>query len=97
MYCRFCWNNHKNLTRVRPSLCPKCGRRGWKVGNDRIKYHFEGMRIGEPRIYPWEIDKCYNYCDYNKIACNARYWAKKLNIKLYIRRHLAGVEVTRIV
>ena len=61
------------------------------------KYHFDTIKIGERRIYPWTNEyKCYNYKDSNIIRWCVTCYIKNNGGQFHVRRHLAGMEVTRL-
>ncbi len=60
-------------------------------------YGFDLIKVNEVVIYPWNnIEKCHNYNDSNNIRCALRQYIKKSGREFYVRRHLAGIEVTRL-
>jgi hypothetical protein len=94
MLCKKCNLLVYNLTRFKPKLVKFCS----CISDYPNKYHFDRIKIGERKIYPWtNEDKCYNYNDSNKIQTRLRDYKKKYGGKFYVRRHLAGMEVGRLV
>ena len=93
MNCEECKLPIKNLTYYRSRFKFFC------VCNSDYpaKYHFERILIDQKVIYPWSKEhKCYNYSDSNSIRCCLRQYIKKHGGQFYVRRHLAGIEVTRL-
>ena len=93
MNCLTCKQPIKNLTRIRSKKTVFC------PGHSDYpnKYHFERIRIGDIRIYPWTNEgKCYNTLDVRRLCDCIRLFKRKTGIVLYYRRHLAGMEVTRL-
>jgi len=101
MRCRFCRFNRKNLTRVRPSRCPGCGRKRWEYrqpdrGQQRIHY-VNILAVGESMLLPWDtVNKCYT-TRYSQVLRGAvARVAKKYGRKFEAIRHIGGLKVTRI-
>ena len=93
MLCKRCNLHIKNLTKYRHRFSHFC------VCNADYpaKYHFENLKLNIPAIYPWtNIDKCFNIRDSNLIRCSLRACTKRTGYTFYVRRHLAGMEVTRL-
>ena len=93
MLCKRCNLHIKNLTKYRHRFSHFC----LCNADYPAKYHFERLKLNIPAIYPWtNIDKCFNIRDSNIIRCSVRACAKKNGYTFYVRRHLAGMEVTRL-
>ena len=68
-----------------------------KRSRNLAKYHAERLKINVPSIYPWtNVDKCFNLKDSDAIRDTVRACTKRTGYTFYVRRHLAGMEVTRL-
>jgi hypothetical protein len=93
MVCKECGYPIKSLTRFRSRFKVFC------LGHSDYPniYHFERIKIGEIVIYSWNSQhKCYNLLDSRRLRDSIRGYMKKHGGQFYVRRHLAGIEVTRL-
>ena len=93
MRCKRCNLHIKNLTKYRQRFSEFC-----RCNADYpAKYHVELISAGCSRIYPWtNVDKCFNLKDSDAIRDTVRRCTKRTGYTFYVRRHLAGMEVTRL-
>ena len=93
MQCFKCLKVIKRLTKFRPKKTKFCQcNAGYPA-----KYYLERLKINVPAIYPWtNPDKCFNKRDSGLIRGAVRLCSKRHSMTFYVRRHIAGMEVTRL-
>ena len=93
MRCFKCNLHIKRLTRFRSLLKEFCQCSNY----EHEKYHFKRIKVNQIVIYPWnDKDKCYNPIYMRKLREAVYRYIKKHGGQFYVRRHLAGIEITRL-